>query len=141
MKRPALLVIAMVVIFSFGCAKKPEKLATTYVSPLQYKDYDCDQIAQEMEHVGRRTNELYYKLDKEAKKDAWKMGIGLVLFWPTLFLLEGNGPEAAEYSRLKGEYEALREAAIQKKCNMEMLPPSPEDLIKAKDDEEKKQQK
>ena len=65
------------------------------------------------------------------------MGIGLILFWPTLFALEGgDGPEAAEYGRLKGEYEAIRSAALQKKCALDALPDmqTPEDF---KEDQEK----
>lgn len=141
MKRLTFLMIAMAVFCGLGCAKKPEKIATAYVSPLMYKDYDCDQILQEMDHVSRRTVELYESINKTATKDAWMMGIGVVLFWPTLFAIEGNGPEATEYARLKGEYEAMREASIQKKCNQEMLPPSPEELIKAKDEKKMNQLK
>lgn len=67
------------------------------------------------------------------------MGIGLLVFWPSLFLLEGgDGPEASEYARLKGTYEALRTVAVQKKCSLEILPPSPEELIKLEDDKNKK---
>ncbi|HUT52297.1 MAG TPA: metal ABC transporter ATP-binding protein [bacterium] len=144
MKRLAFLVIAMAVIFGSGCAKKPEKIAAASVSPLQYKDYDCDQIAQEMDRVGRKNNELYHRIDKMAKKDAWTVGLSVgfapftyLLSLFGLFAIEGGDGEA-EYSQLKGEYEALQHAAIQKKCNMEMLPPSPEQLIKAKDEEAKK---
>lgn len=70
------------------------------------------------------------------------MGVGLVLFWPTLFMLEGgDGPEAAEYARLKGEYEALRKVAIEKKCDLSLLPPSPEELIKEKEEKAKEERK
>ena len=45
------------------------------------------------------------------------MAVGMLLFWPALFFLEGgDSPEAAEYSRLKGEVEALNEASMLKKC-------------------------
>jgi hypothetical protein len=122
-----------------ACATDPDEISTAYVSPLKYKNYDCDQIAMEMDHVSRRTTDLYFSLDKKADADSAQMGIGLVLFWPTLFFLEGgDGPEAAEYSRLKGEYEALRTTAIDKKCAMEDMPPSPEDIIEAKKEEEEK---
>ena len=100
-----------------GCASQPGKLAAQYVSPTQYQALDCDQISLEMERTSRRITELYASLKKTADNDAAQMGIGLVLLWPTLFFLEGgDGPEAAEYSRLKGEYEALETVAIQKKC-------------------------
>lgn len=103
-----------------GCASNPNKIEATYVSPLKYKDYDCDMIALEQASVERRTNELYYSLKKEAGKDSAQMTVGLLLFWPTLFFLEGgDGPEAAEYAQLKGEYEALQDVAITKKCMLE----------------------
>ncbi|WP_200241917.1 hypothetical protein [Lamprobacter modestohalophilus] len=43
------------------------------------------------------------------------MGVGLVLFWPALFFLAG-GDKKDELARLKGEYDALEQAAIQKDC-------------------------
>ena len=47
------------------------------------------------------------------------MGVGLVLFWPALIFLEGgDGPEAAEYAQLKGNYEALQDNAILRKCGI-----------------------
>ncbi|MFC1775792.1 hypothetical protein ACFL3I_00445 [Pseudomonadota bacterium] len=100
-----------------ACASNPNKMQAAYVSPLKYRDYDCEQIAMEMDYVSQRTTRLHQSLKKENKKDKWAMGIGLVLFWPALFALEGgDGPEAAEYSQLKGEFEALRTTSTQKKC-------------------------
>ena len=73
---------------------------------------------------------MYASLNKKATGDKWQMGIGLLLFWPVLFALEGgDGPEAQEYARLRGQYEALRQVAIQKKINLELLPPSPEAIV------------
>lgn len=102
-----------------ACATAPKKIAAQYVSPLQYKSYDCDTITMEQSRIERRTNELYHSLKKDASNDAWQMGVGLVLFWPVLFALEGgDGPEASEYARLKGEYEALRVNSVQRKCQL-----------------------
>ena len=103
-----------------ACATQPNKIPAQYVSPLLYNDYDCEQIAFEQSRIERRTSELYTSLKNEANADAWQMGIGLVLFWPTLFLLEGgDGPEATEYARLRGEYEAVQEVSVMKKCAIE----------------------
>jgi hypothetical protein len=44
------------------------------------------------------------------------MGVGLILFWPALFALGGTKQQEAEYARLKGEYDAVQEAAVIKKC-------------------------
>lgn len=48
------------------------------------------------------------------------MCVGLVLFWPTLFFLDNNSTQAAEYGRMKGEFAALEQAAIQKNCGLEV---------------------
>ena len=114
-----------------GCATKPEKIQAVYVAPQTYAAYDCGQIATEMESVSQRTSALYTSLKKEANADAWQMGVGMLLFWPALFALEGgDGPEASEYAYLKGQYKALHSNAIQRKCHMAGLPPSPEETAK-----------
>lgn len=102
-----------------SCASSPNKIGAQYVSPIIYQDYDCDQIAMEQHRIERRTGELYQSLKREANADKWQMGIGLVLFWPALFMLEGgDGPEATEYARLRGEYNALSEVSIMKRCQL-----------------------
>ena len=114
-------VVLLLVTFLMGCATAPEKLGATYVSPLQYKDYTCDQIGMEMQRVSRKVAELRGTLDKDASNDAAQMGIGLILFWPALFFLEGgDGVNAAQYSQLKGEFEALEQVAIQKNCGIKV---------------------
>tara|TARA_A100001015_G_C14509014_1_gene525889 strand:- start:77 stop:523 length:447 start_codon:yes stop_codon:yes gene_type:complete len=139
MKFISLRVLLIPVLFFVGCATKPEKIAASYVSPLKYKDYDEEMIILEMDYVGKRTNELYHSLKKEASNDSAQMAIGLVLFWPALLFLEGgDGTEAAEYARLKGEFEALRTVAVQKKISLEKLPPSPEEIVKSFAEDEKK---
>jgi hypothetical protein len=51
------------------------------------------------------------------------MGVGLLLFWPTLFFLEGGDDvRAGEYARLKGEKIALEDASTMKKCDTAMMP-------------------
>ncbi|HET6629716.1 MAG TPA: hypothetical protein VFG91_08065 [Woeseiaceae bacterium] len=107
---------------------------------MKYRDYDCDQIALEMDYVGQRTNKLYARLKSERTADNVQMGVGLLVFWPALFFLEGgDGPEAAEYAQLKGEYEALRENAVQRKCAITSK--SPEELMKEAREAEKSEQK
>jgi len=45
------------------------------------------------------------------------MGVGLVLFWPALFFLAGEDKKE-ELARLKGDYEALQQAAIRQDCQL-----------------------
>ena len=107
--------IVLTAFFVTACATPPDKISASYVSPLQYSDYSCDQIKQELLRVNRRVVEVTGSQQKHADNDAVAMGVGLVLFWPALFFLAG-GDKKDELARLKGEYDALEQAAIQKDC-------------------------
>lgn len=100
-----------------ACASKSENISGAYVSPLQYQSYNCNQIRSEMSRVSRRVNEVAGVQDRQASKDSVALGVGLVLFWPALFFMIGKD-QKEELSRLKGEYEALEQAAIQKNCDV-----------------------
>jgi len=102
-------------IFLSGCAKKAEDIQATYVSPLQYQHYDCTQLQIEMERIKAKVAEVASAQDKQHKKDVVATTVGVLVFWPALFMLAGSDKEQ-ELSRLKGEYEALQKAAIAKKC-------------------------
>lgn len=112
------IVIASIPLFLSACATHPDKIAASSVSPVAYQGYNCKQISQELSRVEREAAQLYGQLDKTASDDSAQMAVGMVLFWPALFFLEGgDGPQAAEYARLKGEKEALESVYIQKTCN------------------------
>lgn len=103
-------------LLATGCATSSDKIAAAYVSPLQYQSYDCDQIAAEGTRLNQRVMSLQGQVDKAASNDKAVTGVGAILFFPILFTLGGNQQQEAEYGRLKGEYEALQQSAIMKKC-------------------------
>lgn len=100
-----------------ACASKSDNISAAYVSPLQYQGYNCNQIRSELARVSRRVNEVAGVQDSQASKDSVALGVGMVLFWPALFFMIGKDKEE-ELARLKGEYEALEQAAIQKDCDV-----------------------
>ncbi len=116
MQHSAINFILLAVLFS-SCATQPDKMSGTYVSPLIFKDYDCDQVTEEMRRLSRKIGELYGSLKETADTDSTQMGVGMLILRPTLFFLDGDGDKAVEYKRLKGEQTALEEVAIQKKCS------------------------
>ncbi len=114
-----------------ACADHPDKIPAQYVSPMQYEGYKCKQIAMEMQRVSARVTELGGLQEKAADNSDVAMGVGLVLFWPALFFLDSHSAQAAEYGRLKGEFNALEQAGIQKNCNLHIERPSlPEPEVK-----------
>ena len=99
-----------------GCATAPEKISAASLSPLAYKEHNCEEIAAEFNRVSVRESELRAVLQERADTDATQMGVGMLLLWPTLFWLDGDGIETQEYAKLKGEQDALKKAAAAKRC-------------------------
>jgi len=113
--------IVYITVASFaiaGCATSPKDITANYTSPIQYQNYDCDQIIAENQRLRARVSELGGRLDEAASNDKAITGVGIILFWPALFALGGTKQQEAEYARLKGEHEALQQAAIIKKCGL-----------------------
>lgn len=117
MKRKMLQVLLMFIVVGlvFGCATGANDISGTYVSPLIYQNYSCEQLQQEMIRVNNKIMDLTGQQDKKASGDAWAFGIGMLLFWPALFFMVGDDKKE-ELARLKGELEAIEKMAIQKGC-------------------------
>lgn len=108
---------ALIPVFLSACATAGKDVAASYVSPVQYANYDCDQLRQEMLRIQGRAHQLSGRLDEAASNDKALMGVGMILFWPALFALGGTKQQEGELSRLKGEYDALSAASVNKKCS------------------------
>ncbi len=107
--------MSMALLFA-GCATSSKDITATYVSPLQYQSYDCQQLQAETQRIQARVVELGGRLDQAASNDKALVGVGMILFWPALFALGGTKQQEAEYGRLRGEYDAVAQTSIQKKC-------------------------
>lgn len=108
-----------------GCASASHEVVPLYVSPMTYRSYDCGQVAAELQRVQNRVQQLGARLDQAASNDKKLAGVGMLIFWPALFALGGTKEQEAEYARLRGEYEGLQQAAIEKKCNASPTPAAP----------------
>ena len=102
-----------------GCATKSADIAPSYVSPMQYQSFSCQQLTLEAQRVATRVGQVSGQQDQKAEGDAGKMAVGMVLFWPALIFMEGDDQTASEVARLKGEMDALEQANIQKNCGIQ----------------------
>lgn len=100
-----------------GCATASRDITTTFVSPAQYYGHDCLQLAGEMQRLQSRVSQVGGRLDQAASNDAALVTAGTLLFWPALFFVGGTKQQEAEYARLKGEYDAVQQAAVMRKCD------------------------
>ena len=119
MKNPIASTVSIILSVS-GCATGSHDIASAYSSPIQYQHYDCNQLAAESQRLAARVAALGGRLDEAAANDKALMGVGLILFWPALFALGGTKQQEAEFARLKGEYDAIGQSAITKKCTAQV---------------------
>lgn len=70
----------------------------------------------EMMRISFKVSEVAGHQKQQASNDAVAMGVGLVLFWPALLSLAGGNDRKEELAGLKGQYDALNQIAIEKKC-------------------------
>lgn len=115
MKRAIVAGLSACIVLS-GCATASKDISPTYTSPLQYQGYDCDQLASESQRIQTRVVQLGGRLDSAASNDKAIAGVGAILFWPALFALGGTKQQEADYGRLRGEYDAVQQSAILRKC-------------------------
>lgn len=107
-----------------GCATASKDITATYSSPVMYQAYDCQQIAAETARIQARVTQLGGRLDEAASHDKAIAGVGAIIFWPALFALGSTKAQEAEYANLKGQYDAIQMAAVEKKCSVAPATPA-----------------
>jgi len=121
--------VGAAVLIAGGCASSADKISGAYISPLQYQSFSCQQLGDEAQRISVRVAHVSGVQDQKASNDAVATGVAIVLFWPAALMIGGNDQNTAELARLKGEFEAVEKASIQKSCNHQFrqatVPPRP----------------
>lgn len=99
-----------------GCALRSHEVAPLPANPAQFAGLSCERIEDESETAQRRAAALAWSVDERAGGNIVALGVGMMVFWPALLAWRPQGPEADDLARLKGRFEALREAAVLKGC-------------------------
>ena len=98
-----------------GCATAPEQIAAAYVSPVAFSGQTCGQLNAQAQQLNARLATATGQQTQQANNDAAMTAVALVLFWPAAFWIGGNDQGAA-IAQMRGEFEAIRTAAIQRGC-------------------------
>jgi hypothetical protein len=110
MNRHTILVVIVLLALS-GCLNMPtppSQITSAYTSDLRYEDFNCRKLANEIDSLARRENQLVTSQEqriKSSKVQAFWWGVG-----------EGDGIEASELANVRGEKEAVRKAMGNKSC-------------------------
>ena len=102
-----------------ACATNPDKITATPLSPNTWRGLDCHQLASEHNRLALEINTRKVQLADRANTDTWQAVGGFFVIVPWFFL-DGDGTEAEEYARMKGQLQAVKSAAVQNGCS---LPP------------------
>ena len=102
-----------------GCASRAADIAPAYVSPIQYQSFTCPQLAAEAQRVSAAAAAASGQQDSQATKDAVATTVGVIVFWPTLFLIGGDKQNAAQLAQLKGQMDAIQQESIAKNCGIQ----------------------
>lgn len=95
-----------------GCMNMPtptNQITGTYVSGLNYEEFDCQRLAVEGDTLARREAQLeaaQQQRIKSSQMQAFWWGFG-----------QGDGMEASELSQVRGEKEAVNKAMAVKSCS------------------------
>ena len=119
MKMQKIAASLLLVTIIAGCSTAAKDITPAAVSPAMYSNYDCDQVRLEMMRVSTEVNSMTGKLEKNRENDNMTTTAGIILFWPALFFLGGTKEQEARYAQLKGEYNALEQTSILKKCSLQ----------------------
>jgi hypothetical protein len=115
--RALILAILFAGLIGSGCATRSGDMAAADVSPPNYNQLNCRQLANAAALVSERAFNL--RGERDDSKHTWEIvppsGAPVVL-WPTAFM--ANDPaRMAEYTRLKSEFDAILQTSVRKGCS------------------------
>lgn len=110
--------VLSVTLLLAGCATNPDKIDPIHVSEFKYKDYTCEQMADELAAIEANTINLYLKQKAKHGGDRWRAAVATVFYPSLLFLRFGDEQAAYEYARLQGEFNALTKHIRTRECDI-----------------------
>ncbi len=117
MKRSFPKVAVITSVFALaGCASDPEKIDPTHVPISMYSSLSCEQLQEEMHHLNAKLLPMVAKQKTDADTDTAMVAVGVVVFWPALFLLAATEDNSEQISYMKGQYDSIIQSGIRENC-------------------------
>lgn len=114
MKKVVMSAVALAMLSA--CASQPDKIMATPTSTTQYDRMNCRSLGAEQTRIVSSVNLLTANQKGKADNDAALMGVGMILFWPALFFLNGDSANAPQLAVAKGQYDAIMDVRAAKGC-------------------------
>lgn len=117
LKKQIILLTSLVVITGCSTAKKAYEVDPAFVPSSAYDGRSCKELLILAEEIKQQTPTLERKVNETRRKDKVREQVGLWLFWPTYFFMEGNAEEQTDLALARGNLNAIRTAALKNECN------------------------
>lgn len=108
MKKIIVMGLGVVLAGCMNMPTPPAQITGAYISPIKYKEQDCNSLSAELSSLSRRENQLVTAQQqriKTSEKQAFWYGYG-----------QGDGIEASELANVRGEREAVHGSMDAKGC-------------------------
>ncbi|HOG93367.1 MAG TPA: hypothetical protein PLE80_07325 [Opitutaceae bacterium] len=95
-----------------GCLNMPtpvSQITPTYVSEIKYENFDVQKLKIELDNLTQRESQLVV-----AQEQRWKTSRVQAFWWG---YGQGDGIEASELARVRGEIQVVRKVLAQKEAN------------------------
>ena len=113
--RAAMLMLSTALLVA-GCATRSVDVRPVAASRDEFVTWDCPRIDDERDLVQHRAADVAWAVDERVGNNILALGVGVTVFWPAMLAMRPDGLEHAELARLKGRFEALDAAALEKTC-------------------------
>jgi hypothetical protein len=107
----------LIALLLSACTSSMGNIPAQYVPPEKYQGLTCREIGAEGEHVASRVAEISGDAHSNTAGAARPVAPPIVVHWPTPWLATSE-EGIAELSKLRGEFEALEQAAERKRCGL-----------------------
>ncbi|SFO38139.1 hypothetical protein SAMN04488056_105114 [Cohaesibacter marisflavi] len=103
---------SLVLLLVTACAKKPESIEASYISPTIYNDWSCSQLAEEQERLSHAYQQVAAQQNKARGNDI----AGVILIGLPVSSLSGDNV-APQVANIKGQQQTIEQTMIRKNCS------------------------
>ena len=112
-----LLIFFVLILCACTSAKRSYEIQAVRVPVAPYLKMTCAELLSEQKLVLTELEAAGASVDKKYDSEKTKEIVGWIIFFPALFMFDGNEAEASQLAAKKGQLDAITEALSINKCN------------------------
>ncbi len=121
MKKLNITILSGILIVGLSACAEKNKFDPTYISPMHYLSFNCNQISLEMQRVSTKLEQMVEKDQSDTQDTAGKVfdtALAAFAIAKNGSYTKQNNKDRTAYERLSNQYDILEQTAINKECAM-----------------------